>query len=91
MNKARKKFVWYAEFVVFVLLAILLSVINIVNFTMAAEDADRITKMIASEHGSFNTDKTPEQEENASLNSDSVLSKRHRFGGLGAMIQLRYC
>ena len=83
MNKARKKFVWYAEFVVFVLLAILLSVINAVNFTMAAEDADMITKMIASEHGSFNTDKTPGQDGNVPPVAQNSFRGGKRFGDFG--------
>ena len=47
MNKARKKFIIYAECAIFVLLTLLLSVINVVNFTMVSEDADRITEIIA--------------------------------------------
>ncbi len=57
MDKARKKFVLYAEIAVFVLLTVLLSVINIVNFTMVSEDADRITEILANSHGSFDRDK----------------------------------
>ena len=53
MNKAEKKFRLYAILVIFVLLTVLLSVINVVNFTMASEDADRITQMIADREGSF--------------------------------------
>ncbi len=53
MNKAEKKFRLYAILVIFVLLSVLLSVINGVNFTMASEDADRITQTIADRQGSF--------------------------------------
>ena len=53
MNKARKKFRRSAVLVVFLLLTVLLSVINIINFTMVAEDADRFTQMIADREGSF--------------------------------------
>ena len=53
MNKAEKKFRLYAILVIFVLLTVLLSVINGVNFTMASEDADRITQMLADRQGSF--------------------------------------
>ncbi len=53
MNKAQKRFRRTAVLVVFVLLTALLSVINIINFTMVAEDADHITQMIADHGGSF--------------------------------------
>ena len=53
MNKAEKKFRLYAILVVFVLLTSLLAVINAVNFTMTSQDADEITQIIASRHGSF--------------------------------------
>ncbi len=53
MNKAEKKFRWYAILVIFVLLTGLLVIINGVNFTMAAQDADRITEQIAGRQGSF--------------------------------------
>ena len=53
MNKAEKKFRLYAIFVTFILLTSLLSVINGVNFTMAASDADKITQMLADRQGNF--------------------------------------
>lgn len=53
MNKAEKKFRLYAIGVIFVLLTVLLAVISGVNFTMAAEDADEITQMLADRQGSF--------------------------------------
>ena len=53
MNKAQKRFRRYAILVVFVLLTILLVVINGVNFTMAAEDADQLTQTLADRQGSF--------------------------------------
>ena len=53
MNKAEKKFRLYAILVIFVLLTSLLSVINGVSFTMASQDADQITQMIARRQGSF--------------------------------------
>ena len=53
MNKAEKKFRIYAIIVIFVLLTVLLAVINGVNFTMAANDADMITQMLANRQGSF--------------------------------------
>ena len=53
MNKVKRKFIFYAEMAVFVLLTVLLSVINAINFTMASEDADRITEMISKSGGTF--------------------------------------
>lgn len=53
MNKAEKKFRLYAILVIFVLLTVLLSVINGMNFTMAASDADELTQMLADKRGSF--------------------------------------
>ncbi len=52
MIKAQKKFRRTAILMVFVLLTALLSVINIINFTMVGEDADRLTQRIA-DHGGF--------------------------------------
>ena len=53
MDKARKRFVRYAMLSVLVLLSLLLGIINGINFTMASEDADRITQMLAQERGGF--------------------------------------
>ena len=53
MNKAEKKFRLYALLVIFVLLTVLLTVINGVNFTMASSDADELTQMISERQGSF--------------------------------------
>ena len=53
MNRARKRFVLYAMLAIFTLLAVLLGVINGVNFTMASEDADHITLMLAENQGLF--------------------------------------
>ena len=53
MNKVKNRFVLYAELVVFVLLTVLMIVINSINFTMAAEDADNITKAIKNQNGFF--------------------------------------
>ena len=54
MNKAEKKFRFYAILVIFILLVVLLSVINGVNFTMAAQDADMITERLSGQQGAFN-------------------------------------
>ena len=56
MNKAVRKFAFSAEFAVFILLAVLLSVINIVDFAMASDDADFITHKIADGQGKLGRD-----------------------------------
>jgi len=53
MNKARKQFILYAMLSVFILLTLLLGVLNAVNFTMVAEDADKITEMLSQGGGEF--------------------------------------
>lgn len=53
MNKARKKFVLYAMAAVLALLTVLLGIINGVNFTMASEDADHLTQILAESGGAF--------------------------------------
>ena len=53
MDKVRKKIVLYAMTSIFVLLTVILAIINGVNFTMAADDADMITQVIADRHGAF--------------------------------------
>lgn len=53
INKLRKKFILYAMISVFLLLSIILGLINIVNFTLLSEDADKITQMISENNGSF--------------------------------------
>ena len=53
MNKARKKFILFSELAVLLLLSLLLMSINVLSFTMAAEDADRVTERIARMNGSF--------------------------------------
>ena len=76
MNKVRKKFVLYAEIAVFILLTVLLSVINVINFTMVTEDADRITNTIS--HYRVKFFKEP-QEENADT---PVNSGQHKGPGV---------
>ena len=53
MNKAGKRFVLYALASVFVMLVVLLGIINGINFTMASEDADRITQTLSEGQGRF--------------------------------------
>ena len=55
MNKTRKRFVLYAMLAVFVLLTVLLAVINVTNYTMAAEDADQLTLVLSENQGRFRT------------------------------------
>ena len=79
LDKVRKKFVLYAELSVFILLTVLLSVINVINFTMVAEDADHMTEMISLSSGKFFKEETPPE------NSDSVESKKERMKKFGMM------
>ncbi len=53
MNRAEKKFRIYAVAAIFVLLTILLGIMNAVNFTMASQDADRVTQMLEEKSGGF--------------------------------------
>lgn len=76
MNKAVRKFVLSAEGAIFVLLTVLLSVINIVNFAMAGDDADHVTQRIEEQQGMFHSNtKPPEPRKN----------NRFRFEGFGNM------
>ncbi|MBR3428572.1 MAG: HAMP domain-containing histidine kinase [Clostridia bacterium] len=59
MIKARKRFVLFAMFCVFLLLFVLLGIINGLNFTLASEDADRVTKMLAEQQGMFDSLEIP--------------------------------
>ena len=58
MSKAEKKFRLYAILVIFVLMTVLLCVINGMNFTMASQDADRLTRMIADRQGTLERGET---------------------------------
>ena len=62
MSKVRKQLIAFAMAALFVLLAALLCVINIANFTLAAEDADRITATLSEQKGRFPERKTEEKE-----------------------------
>ena len=55
MKKAVNRFVFYALLAIIVLLTVLLGVINGASFTMAADDADHVTEMIASQNGELRT------------------------------------
>ncbi len=78
MNKAEKKFRLYAILVIFVLLTVLLTVINGVNFTMAAADADELTGMLADRQGAF------EHKENAPAGTEAPpRDKDFRMGPMG--------
>ena len=58
MRNVRKQFVLWSAVSVFVLLSVILAVINIINFTMAAQDADLLTERLLNEGGQF--EKGPE-------------------------------
>ena len=53
MNRAEKRFRNWALLAIFALLTALLTVINAVSFTMAGEDADRLTDMLRQQNGAF--------------------------------------
>ncbi|MBQ1660501.1 MAG: HAMP domain-containing histidine kinase [Clostridia bacterium] len=76
MNKARKKFIFYAELAIFVLLTVLLSVINVINFSMVSDDADHLTEMISNNHGTMKKMKKNNNMEMKSGNNG-------RFGPMG--------
>ena len=59
MNRVRKKFIIYAMAAVFVLLTALLAVINVINFSAVAEDADRITAAIVKGGGELGKEDAP--------------------------------
>ena len=81
MNKAEKKFRLLAILVIFVLLTTLLAVINGVNFTMVASDADMLTQTLADRQGSF------ERKDNApadrQFQPDQPREKDFRMGPMG--------
>ena len=80
MNKARKKFIIYAELAIFVLLTVLLSVINIINFSMASEDADFLTGMIAQNHGTLNKGG---KNEGVDIKNGGIRFGENRIGPMG--------
>lgn len=57
---------------IFVLLTLLLSVINVAEFTLAAQDADKMTQMLSEENGAFGPDRNKPKD-------------GWRFGGSGPM------
>lgn len=76
MKKAERKFRCFAVLAVFALMTLLLSLINGMNFTLAASDADEITKEIASQNGSFGEARGDKAFDQSSLNKE-------RFGPMG--------
>lgn len=69
MNKAKNKFVMLTELTIILLLTFLLTVINVLNFTMAAEDADGLTERIAQRHGSYDMSGNNRAQNNAPIES----------------------
>ena len=74
IKKLRKKLVLYSSISIFILLSIVFFIVNVTNFTMVANDADRLTKEIAQHQGSFdnglkpqgpNNEASPEMRESA--------------------------
>ncbi len=96
MKKAQRKFRLIAVLSIFVLLTLLLAVINGVNFTMASEDADKITEMLAGHMGAFPDDppngentQSPEGEAAPPSESETAMlpadKGRGRMWGMGPM------
>ena len=82
MNKARKKFIAYTMLAVTVMLASILVLINVISFTAAATDADRITETLAAGKGMFPGQQSPEP---ASGNPDPGNRTDFRGAGFGRM------
>ncbi len=53
IKRLRKRIVAYSTLSIFALLFLAFIIINIVNFTIVSNDADRVTRMIANENGQF--------------------------------------
>ena len=53
MNKVKRKFIGFSMAAIFVLLTVLLGIINVIDFTLASQDADRLTQIIAEGRGLF--------------------------------------
>ena len=53
INKFRRKFVGYATVSIFTLLLLIFAAINIVNFSMLANEADNVTQLLADAGGEF--------------------------------------
>lgn len=97
MNKVRRKFVLYAMIAVFVMLTALLGVINGLNFTMAANDADMITERLAAGNGRFGGFDRPSPDEGGFIipngggdQPDGIAGnppggRNDGFGGIGPM------
>lgn len=61
IRKLRKKFIVTALLSVFALLAVILLVINFVNFSLVADDADRVLDRLVGQGGDFPADYDPQQ------------------------------
>ena len=59
MNKVKRKFIGFAMAAIFVLLTVLLGIINVIDFTLASQDADRVTQMLAEGRGMFGENRFP--------------------------------
>ncbi len=91
-SKIRNRFVLWATAAILVFLTVILSVINGVNFTMAADDADRLTQRIAEGSGLFSPDGPDAQ---SGFPAQTAAPANGRFGPMGpdspeARFSLRY-
>ena len=82
MNKAKNKLILYAVAVVFVLLTLLVGIINVINFTMAANDADTITEALADQRGIFQGDFGGPMDD-GSFNNDFFMGGDRKMGPMG--------
>ncbi|MBQ9461364.1 MAG: HAMP domain-containing histidine kinase [Clostridia bacterium] len=94
MNKARKKFVLLSELSVILLLALLLTAINVISFTRAADEADMMTERIARMNGSLDTpgqtpqDMSPPNENNPDAAQDGVVGQKTKNDRSGKAFRL---
>ena len=65
----------------FVLLTLILGIINVIDFSMAAEDADIVTQMIAKQSGAFRPEGDPPDIE---MNADRFAKEGFRRMGPGS-------
>lgn len=70
IKKLRFKFIAYAMVSVLLLLVIILGTINIVNFSLLADDADKITEIIASNPDNFNPNNKRNNETNPFIDNE---------------------
>ncbi len=81
IKKLRKKFVITALLSIFSLLTVILITINLINFSLVENDADRILEMIISDGGQFNDNGANSNNNNTSTNIQSNTGQNFSDGG----------